>query len=850
MVRLLKLFLGEAKTAGERRTLILMTAAPVQLVPNWEPETKLLAFEAIFCNAPVGLSEIGLDGCFLRVNPALCKMLGRSENQLIGSSVADVTSAADLPRTLQAVARVLESGVTATIDKVYVRPDGGHVPATSILNRLLDENDKPRAILAVTVDLSARRRAEEAHRKSEERYRMLFEAIDEGFCLLDPIFDLSGKPLDYRISEVNPAFARQTGLENVTGKTVRKIVSGRSSFWLPYLGQVYDTGSSERRVLYARRVQRWLSVHAFPFGRLGRRRIALLLSDITDQKRVQDELTLSNERLNLAVEGAGDGVWDWNIETDEMVVSERWAQMLGFELNELTIDGSIWRARLHQEDADRVLAEVEDCLRGATPSFVSEFRLLTKGGHYKWMLARGIVAHRDSEGRPQRMTGMMTDVSERKRADEMIWRNANFDPLTGLPNRRLFRDRLEQEILKAQRMHSSLALMFIDLDRFKQVNDLLGHDVGDELLRQAGQRLTACVRDTDTVARLGGDEFTVILTPLESPGWVEQVAQRVLDALAKPFVLGREVSYLSGSVGITLFPNDANSAEEMRRKADQAMYAAKNAGKNRFAYFTEEMDRRAHMRLRLANELRSALAEHQLEVHYQPVVDLASGVIVKAEALLRWQHPRLGTVRPAEFIPVAEESGSITMIGDWVLREAALRALEWSRDLGHAFQISVNRSPAQFLSRGGEDPMQCLSQLGLPGQSISLEITEGLLLHASDTVAARLLEFRDAGVQVAIDDFGTGYSSMAYLKRFDIDYLKIDQSFVQDMEHDDGNRAIAESIIVMAHRLGLKVIAEGIETQAQCDLLRAAKCDFGQGYFFSEAVPPAQFKRLLASQMH
>jgi EAL domain-containing protein (putative c-di-GMP-specific phosphodiesterase class I) len=331
---------------------------------------------------------------------------------------------------------------------------------------------------------------------------------------------------------------------------------------------------------------------------------------------------------------------------------------------------------------------------------------------------------------------------------------------------------------------------------------------------------------------------------------VEIVAQRILDALAQPFKLGREVSYLSGSVGITLYPNDAASAEEMQRKADQAMYAAKNSGKNRFAYFTEEMDRRAHLRLRLANELRSALAEHQLEVHYQPVIDLRSGRIVKAEALLRWQHPRLGTIRPSEFIPVAEESGSINIIGDWVLSEAAQRALEWGQVLGRTFQIGVNRSPAQFLSRGGEDPVQYLSRMGLSGKSISMEITEGLLMHASDSIAARLLELRDAGLQVAIDDFGTGYSSMAYLKRFDIDYLKIDQSFVQDMEHDEGNRAIAESIIVMAHRLGLQVIAEGIETRAQLELLRAAECDYGQGFYYSEALPPNAFRELLVSQLH
>jgi diguanylate cyclase (GGDEF)-like protein len=462
------------------------------------------------------------------------------------------------------------------------------------------------------------------------------------------------------------------------------------------------------------------------------------------------------------------------------------------------------------------------------------------------MQSRGIIVARDAEGRPLMMTGTMADISRKKEAEEQIWRHANFDALTGLPNRRLFRDRLDQEVRRAVRNGQRVALLFIDLDRFKQVNDLLGHDAGDMLLSQAAQRLSSCVRESDTVARLGGDEFTVILTELENLDHVEQVCQKILEILETPFNIGKEIAYMSGSIGVTIYPDDATRSEELIRKADQAMYAAKNAGKNQFSYFTHAMDEKAHLRLRLASELRSALQAGQLEVHYQPVVELTSRRIVKAEALLRWHHPRLGLVEPASFIPLAEETGVINQIGNWVFKQAANCCKAWSAHLGRPFQIGVNKSPIQFLSSNEESDWRAhLEKLGLPGSSITIEITEGLLLHASSSVNNRLLEYRDAGIQVAIDDFGTGYSSMAYLKKFDIDYLKIDQSFVRDMETDPGNRTIAESIVVMAHKLGLQVIAEGIETEAQRMLLAQAGCDYGQGFLFSEALPPREFEQLL-----
>jgi diguanylate cyclase (GGDEF)-like protein/PAS domain S-box-containing protein len=452
-----------------------------------------------------------------------------------------------------------------------------------------------------------------------------------------------------------------------------------------------------------------------------------------------------------------------------------------------------------------------------------------------------------ADGAVYRRVSLLYDITEKKLSEELIWRQANFDAHTGLPNRRMFHDRLEQEIKKANRSSLSLALMFIDLDRFKEVNDSLGHDMGDILLQEAARRLAISVRESDTVARMGGDEFTVILGEITDPDDVARIAQNILHRLGEPFFLGSEIVYVSASIGITLYPEDGAGVDELVKNADQAMYAAKNQGRNRCSYFTAAMQEATQARMRMTTDLRNAVAEHQFELHYQPIVDLKNGAIRKAEALIRWQHPVRGLIRPDEFIPIAEETGLIIEIGNWVFFEAARQVARWRSSYHADFQVSVNKSPVQFRSaESGYDAwFEHLRQLGLPGQSVVVEITEGLLLDATAATSERLLRFRDAGMQVSLDDFGTGYSSLAYLKKFDIDYLKIDQSFIRNLTPESEDMAICEAMIVMAHKLGMTVIAEGIETPEQRDLLTAAGCDFGQGYLFSRPVPAESFGRLL-----
>lgn len=469
----------------------------------------------------------------------------------------------------------------------------------------------------------------------------------------------------------------------------------------------------------------------------------------------------------------------------------------------------------------------------------------TKTGHVypQWL---SITAIQDAQNQVTHYLGIFSDISEKIQAAETIWRQANFDLLTGLPNRIRFYDRLQQDIRKAGRSQEKLALMFIDIDRFKEVNDSVGHNRADTLLKVVAERLVSCVPDTDLLARLGGDEFTVILNEVPDVDVVERLATQIMQQLSLPFELEGKQVYVSVSIGITLYPDDAGDGDALLKCADQALYAAKSEGRSRWRYFKPAMQQAAEKRARTVSDLRLALVKQQFYLLYQPIIDLKTGTVHKVEALIRWQHPELGMVSPAEFIPLAEETQLIIGIGHWVFEEVCHQVAAWQAAYGKDFQVSINKSPVQFYAAVAREWATRLQQVGLSGQSIVVEITEGLLLDANNTVSEQLLNLRDAGIQVAIDDFGTGYSSLSYLKKFDIDYLKIDQSFVRNLSEDSSDRVLCEAIITMAHRLGMKVIAEGVETQQQCDLLKQAGCDYGQGYLFARPLTAEAFDEFMA----
>lgn len=436
---------------------------------------------------------------------------------------------------------------------------------------------------------------------------------------------------------------------------------------------------------------------------------------------------------------------------------------------------------------------------------------------------------------------------ERELANRVIWRQANFDSLTGLPNRNLMLDHLQLAMKTADRENEKVAVVFLDLDNFKDVNDALGHDVGDKLLVECAMRIKRCLRADDTVSRLGGDEFVIILNGICGLSSIENVVQKVLSEIIKPYTLEFERIHTSASMGITLYPDDANEVKDLLKNADQAMYGAKAHGKNSYHYFTHDMQKAAIRRISLLNDLRYAVKNNELFLEYQPIVCFNDSKEVKAEALLRWQHPIKGRIAPDDFIPLAEESGLIIEISNWVFDEVTRRIKQWRREHSKFVQISINTSPSQYFNQESNitEWLTLLLEKGLSARSILLEVTENLLMEADAEVSKKLFQFRQAGIDIALDDFGTGFSSISYLKKFPTDYIKIDKSFVNSMTDVSNDKVLCEAIIVMAKKLGIGVVAEGVETQEQFNILSAMGCDYAQGYFIARPMQLSDFEAYL-----
>jgi len=568
-------------------------------------------------------------------------------------------------------------------------------------------------------------------------------------------------------------------------------------------------------------------------------------------KRAQEALKESEERYALAALGSNDGLWDWNIPENEVHFSARWKSMLGFQENEISNKPEEWFDRIHDADRARVKNEITAHQNGATPHFESEHRMLHHDGTFRWMLSRGI-AIRDQSGRPLRMAGSQTDITQAKVSD----------PLTGLPNRLLFIDRLNRLIkYSKRRKNHCFAVVFMDLDGFKMINDSMGHLVGDQLLVGVAERLEKCLRATDTlarlrdtytVARLGGDEFTVLLDDLKDPNDAKIAADRLMKALKPPFLLAGKEVYTSVSIGIAQSNPVYEGPDEMLRDADTAMYHAKSLGKGRYEVFDAKMRANVMARLQLETDLRHALERGEFRNFYQPIVNLASGEIAGFEALLRWQHPTRGLLGPVEFIGVVEETGLIREVGWWNLSEACRQISEWraASPANRNLIISVNLSAKQFLQPNlVADIADLLREIKLPPDALKLEITESTVMKDPSGAVEMLQEIKSLGVRLAIDDFGTGYSSLSYLHRFPLDTLKIDRSFISSMDDDGDGMEIARTILPMAKNLRLDVVAEGVETLEQFEVLKKFNCAYGQGFYFSRPLSAEGIATLLKGDL-
>lgn len=570
--------------------------------------------------------------------------------------------------------------------------------------------------------------------------------------------------------------------------------------------------------------------------------------DLTEQQQAQAALRESESRYALAARGASDGLWDWNLLLGEVYYSDRWKEMLGYEPIEVSQNPDEWFHRIHPDDQEAVNSAIVQHLEGLSPQFEIEFRMSHRDGDFSWFLCRGLCV-KDNLGNAVRMAGSLTDINHRKQVEEQLHRGAFYDSLTGLANRALFLDRLESAIKRGKRREDEqFAVLFLDLDRFKNVNDGLGHAVGDQLLIAFAHRLQECVREQDTVARLGGDEFAILLEDIEGVGDATLVAHRIQEVLTRPFVLSdNQELYTATSIGITTSVTSHDTPKNFLRDADTAMYQAKNAGRNCFAIFDKEMHLNAYRRMQLEMELRSAVERDELELYYQPIINLEGGDLAGFEALMRWRKGGKELISPGHFLSVAEETGLIIPMGWWVMEEGCHKFKKWCDEHPNFSNIlmSINLSSRQFEQ---QDMVQTIDEIlertQVDPARIKLELTESMIMGDIATVRSQLRQLKERNFVISIDDFGTGYSSLGYLHTFPIDILKIDRSFVMRMEEEQDKREIVKTIITLAHRLNMKVIAEGIENQKHLIMLRELNCEYGQGYFFSR---PVDFKR--AEQM-
>ncbi len=578
---------------------------------------------------------------------------------------------------------------------------------------------------------------------------------------------------------------------------------------------------------------------------------AVLLAVALDQERAVERLRVSEERYSLAAEAANDGMWDWNLGTGAVYYSPRWKALLGFSEDEVTATVQEWLDRVHPTDRPAVDDAVSRLLDGGGPALEVEYRILTATGTYRWVVTKSVSVP-GPDGTVSRLVGSMTDVDERKQLEEQLRRDAHYDPLTGLPNRALFLDRLTQSILRTHRHPDyRFAVIFMDLDGFKVVNDSLGHQVGDALLVQVAERLSSEVRPTDTVSRFGGDEFALLLEDVDDVSALPDVVRRLLSVMAVPVALNEGTRTVSAAAGIAVSASGYDSADEYLRDADTAMYRAKAQGPGSVVLFDTAMHARAMARLQMESALDQGIALEQFELYYQPIVRLDTRRIVGLEALIRWHHPERGMVAPNDFLPVAEATGHTRPIGQWTILEACRQLREWLDTVPgfDGFTVSVNLSNRQFWDPDLFTSLRtALDRFAVPASSIVFEVTEGVIMQDQDGAVSFLRQLREEGITLHVDDFGTGHSSLSTLHELPVGALKIDRSFVQRMQTSPRSRELVGLMVTMGARFGLHVIAEGIETEEEAATLAELGCPLVQGYLFSRPVPAAQATQLLLEQ--
>ncbi|MBW7900922.1 MAG: EAL domain-containing protein [Rhodocyclaceae bacterium] len=835
--------------------------------------TRMLAVPellAIFDHAPVGIVLVR-DGTLQHCNRRFCEILGYAEDEVVGQSARLLyRSESEYLRLRRWARQALITGDPFDAELPLRRADGGTVDCR--LHAAAIHRDNPReGTIWIVEDIEEQTRVKAALWDTQRDLEATFDAAHVGILLLRDRTVVRNNP---RIEEI---FGYARG--ELIGCSSRIFYISDGEF--DSVGETYAllaAGGTHRREQWLRRKD-GSTFWALVSGRsIDARQPALgsvwIIEDMSERKRQDERLQAALAEQRMIFDNAAFGI-TYVSGGHLQRCNDRFATALGYRPEELV--GRPIAALFHDDAYCREFTEQAANGLRRHGAFVGEVQVRHRDGSLFWVrgtaqrvsweegggaiwIAEDITerrqaqeallrAHEELEQRVAERTAelesanvqLQSEIFERMQAEERIWHIAHHDALTGLPNRSLLQDRLGQALAGAGRAGNRVAVLFLDLDRFKSVNDSLGHDVGDALLKGVAGRLTAAVRDVDTVCRLGGDEFVVLLGAVGGTDDAVMVAERIVNGLARPLEVMGHALRATTSIGIALYPEDGRDAQTLMKNADTAMYTAKSRGRNNFQFFSSAMNEAATRFFRMEQRLRRAVEQQEFVLHFQPQVDVVHGRVCGLEALVRWQDPESGLVPPGEFIPVAEETGLILELGEWVLREACRQLRAWHDDGWPRVPVAVNLSPRQFQQSGlAERVRAILEETGVEPAMLELEITESCLMHSVDEALAQVQALTDMGVRLAIDDFGTGYSSLAYLKRFPVNSLKIDRSFVRDLCDDRDDAAIVASIVGLARSLGLEVVAEGVESAAQLAALRGEGCLRCQGFYFSRPRPATE----------
>jgi diguanylate cyclase (GGDEF)-like protein/PAS domain S-box-containing protein len=811
------------KATSELRTQLSFTQQLIEAIPN-----------------PVYFKDSF--GRYLGCNRAFEDYAGFTRAELIGKTAHDVADAEGADRSVLADRALLDRPETQVYETsiVYAK-DGSRRDVLLNKAAFYSTTGQLAGLVGVVVDITERKRLEAGTREVNERLRAVIHAAPLAIIARDTrgvvrmwnpaaekLFGWSEKEvLDTETSVVAEELRAQT-------LALRERALAGETIWIEETQRVHRDGHA---------IDVSMSVAPIYDANGEVNGTMVVIADISRRKQAEQALRESEAHLRLAMDAAQMGMWYWERDHERFVYSEGLAALFGGASINPMVPYRELMQRMHPEDRELFDATMRHAMKQGA-DFQVDYRVVWPDGTQHWLANRGQV-HRGADGRAQRVIGVAMDITDRKLAEQRIAHMAHHDALTGLPNRVLLRDRIQQAIAQAHRNDTQLAVLFLDLDRFKTINDSLGHQLGDRLLQSVASRILVCVREGDTVSRVGGDEFVIVIPGIASAADASSVASKILEVLASAFHLHGNDLHVAASIGLSLYPSDGGDAETLMRNADTAMYHAKDSGRANFQFFTQHMNVAAQQRLLMDNSLRRALEAEEFELYYQPLFDLRDLSITGFEALVRWNAPSGEMVLPSKFIAAAEESGLIVPLGEWVLREALREAHNWQA-AGRALMVAVNVSAHQLARPTFVERLRrLLQETNIDPALVELEVTEGVIIEGAGDARISIDQIAALGVGIAIDDFGTGYSGLAYLKRLPIDTVKIDQSFVRDLTVDPDDAAIVTAIVAMARSLGVDVVAEGVETAEQLAELKRLGCYRAQGYYLARPMNAAGVVKLL-----